>query len=77
VEGLQTPSNDGVSHFLSDAVLHRQKTSALFPPSGMFIHRPTLAIRWITAVARDKAAQWEADDSLGVTTHPAHVSILA
>jgi hypothetical protein len=28
-------------------------------------------------LARDKAAQWEADDSFGVTPHPAHVSILA
>jgi hypothetical protein len=51
-----------------------------FPSSGMFIHRPStraLVARWIIAVARDKAAQCEADDSLGVTPHPAHVSILA
>jgi hypothetical protein len=50
---------------------------ALFPRSGMFIHRRAPAPRCITPVARDKAAQLEAADKLDVTPHPAHVSILA
>jgi len=43
----------------------------------MFIITRALAPRWIAAVARDKAAQLEAADNLRVTSHPAHVSILA